>query len=48
MDDADDKKTELEPEMYKRAILITGGVVFWIMLIVVNIGRNTLNKWVDF
>ena len=48
MDDSDDKKTELDPDMYKRALYLTGGVAFWIMLISVNIGQDTFKKWVDF
>ena len=44
----DDKETELDSEMYKKKVNLTGGFVFWIMLIVINIGRITFNKWVGY
>jgi len=48
MDDADDKKTELDSSTYSRAIVLTGGVVFWISLILVNIAKCSFDKYMNY
>jgi hypothetical protein len=47
-EDEDEKTPKLESDIYFKAIKITGGVFFWICLMLGLIGIQAFNKYNDY